>query len=117
MSGHARSRLFLNGRHAGGEDPSIVIEKILPFHAEVIQITAHFSAPVITFGNITLHKISVLGLDYSVLLDTFDPLATSTIDVVCNMSWQYRKDDTLRLSYDNPDDRVVGFEVVLREGN
>lgn len=116
MSGYARSRIFINAAVTGGE-PAIIIDKVMPFHAELLQITAKFDSAPVSAGSITLTKVSGVDAAYDVLLDTLDPVALAATDIACSFNWQFQKGDRLRVAYSNPDNRDIGFAVVLREGN
>lgn len=112
-----RSRLFVQGEATLGSQETVDVQFPLPFNATFLQILIKLSSIPTTAGVVTLKKVSVSGPLLDVIIRTYDPVAGLFTDFICTDYYEFRKGDTMVITYANPDDLGVGIECVLKEGD
>lgn len=111
----SRARLPMRTLTSGGA--AIILEKVLPFNATLLQLTAHFDAVPVLAGDFIAEKISNVAADYDVVFGRLDPSQFSMEDLICDDKVEFLKDDTVRITYTNPNNVTIGLELIFKEAD
>jgi hypothetical protein len=112
----ARSRLVVRGTSSTGS-PAIAIDKLLPFNCTLLQYLTHMDAVASSAGIIELRKISGASTSFDVTIDTIDPSEGGWGDRLCREQVEFLKGDRVQLSYTNPDNLNLGYELIFTEAD
>lgn len=111
----SRARLPMRSLTSGGAP--IILERILPFNATLLQLTAHFDAAPVLAGDFIAEKVSNVSTDYDVVFGRIDPSDFSTEDLICDDKVEFLKDDTVRITYVNLNNVTIGLELIFKEAD
>ncbi len=111
----SRARLPLRSLTSGGA--AIILEEILPFNATLLQLSAHFSVAPLLAGDFIAEKVSKESADYDVVFGRIDPSQFSIVDLICDDKVEFLKDDTVRITYTNPNNVTIGLELIFKEAD
>jgi hypothetical protein len=68
-------------------------------------------------GIIELRKISGYSSLYNCVIDTIDPSEGTWEDRLCQERVEFLKGDSVQLSYTNPDNLTIGYELIFTEAD
>jgi len=114
-----RSRLVYVGDVVAGLGQSITISEILPFNATLIQISVFWSGAPITPSPISIFRvISTPQFPVqSFLIKEIDPTIAPQAWIICNDTFEFRRNDLVILQFANLDDINAVIEVIFKEAD
>lgn len=112
----ARSRFVVRGSQSTGSPP-LAIDKEMPFNCTLLQTITHMGAPATSAGTMELRKMSGESALYHCIIDTVDPSVEGWEDKLCKEQVEFLKGDSVQLSYTNPNNLDIGYELIFTEAD
>lgn len=112
-----RARLYVQAEASLGQGESIFFQKLMPYNSTFLQIQIHWTSLPTTGEDFCVIKRSVSGPLFDILIRCYNPVVGMFKDIICNDHFEFRKGDTLELTYANTDDLGVGAVCVLKEAD
>jgi hypothetical protein len=109
-----RARLY----YANKTNGAISWQYNLLMNATMLQWIANWSAVSNTSEHFRIRKLSGVHTDFDVTLVDLNPFSDSTAEYVCTGNyWEFRRADTLEITYANTNGNLIAFEAVFREAD
>lgn len=115
MSG--RSRIWQSAIAEEGQAETIALSYVLPFNATLLQWSLSLSAVPTTDNLFTIVKESVVDPALNVTVYEACPTTDGLSEYICNGQIEFRKGDTVTVTFLNEDDLGCGVELCFTEGD